>query len=417
MSSTFTFALNPNGKAPNCVFWVIGLTYRSLFCVRWLNSLIDWRAITAKIVLNDANRDHEETVAHIQRVHAKLNRLQSSQEEAMRELERHLKAESSLVAVALEEHFRSDVFREKFCCWKHEEEPAADPDSWLRTEETIQKRVYARFSGLVEEWEKENHVVADAIKDFTNGVLSKYQEFEQELAQLEQQPRLEVFRSNNAHTTVFSSYDDKIPTIALAIPGIIFLPLNLAATLIGAPAAAAIVALEDHEKVLLATSPLWGPFALVSGILALPAVGAAFGIDAFVTKVRKDTEKRKIKSYDENRTAELRRVSSGYLDNILCHAQVIDQYAKHLLAPAEECLQHVKEGIPGMIRSYQELYDKLEVDKRSKEELKETYGRLREDCRTVKTKLAGLFPELFARPPMQVSAENTSDRNLAPSHK
>ena len=394
-------------KVPNSVFWIISLTYRSLLCFRWLNDFIDWLVHTAQIGLNNANRDHEETVAHIQRVHERLDSLQSSQEEAMEELESHLKIKTGSVARALEEHVHSGDFREKLCSWKHEEGPPADPDSWSTTEEEIHKRVQARFSALVAEWEKKSHVVADAITDFTSRVLLKYQEFEQELAELEQQPRVEI-RVRSRGTATSADADD-FPTIAVAISGLIFLPLNLAASLVGGPATAVVVALEaKHPKALWATSPLWAPFAIVGGILALPAVGLGFGIAALVKKGKKDAENRRINSYIKNRTPELHRVSSEFLDNILStDAQVIDQYAELVMEPAEECLQQVmKVGIPVMIRAYQDVYNKLKCDERSKEEMKETYGRLMEDCRTVKTKLAGLFPELFVRPPIQVS-ENT----------
>ena len=326
----------------------------------------------------------------------------------MRELKSHLEIKTGMVARALAEHLRSDIFREKFCSWNHDEVPPADPNSWSKTEGEIKRRAEARFPKLVVEWEKENNVVADAIKDFTDSVLLKYQDYEQELAQLEQQPQVEGLRYN-ARNTANSEEDDDFPTIAVAISGIIFLPLNLAATLLLAPIAAAFVALENHPRVLLATSPLWAPIVLVSSILASPSVGVGLGIVAFAMQLRND---RKIKSYNENRTAVLHRVSSEYL-NSLCHARVTDDFAERLMAPARECLEQVKEGLPRMIRLNQLLYDKLEVDKRSKEETKETYGRLREDCRTLKTKLTDLSPELFARPPIQVS-EDTSDRNLGP---
>ena len=339
--------------------------------------------------LKSADRGHSETMHEMKSVIARLNSLENDQKKIVAELEALLKRKTTEAKGKLAEYIQMGVFREKFCSWSHDDGPPADAESWQETEHRIQKSLQRRFNQLINEWEQEHHIFENVRHSLIQQFVLKYKHVEK---QLEFTKGDVVMNASDVTSKVpEDKFEDDLSLVAVAVPGVIFLPLNLVSGILLGPALA--LSDTDNDTFLMATSPLWGPLALVGGILALPAVATAFAIDSAAKKIQEVKMRKKIKKYEANRGPVLQESSSTFLSNFLGYGveAKLSKYAECLMKDAELCLEQVKVGIPNLIEMDRQLYQQLEGEKRSKEEIKRIYDPLKEDCERLRNNLKKLF--------------------------
>ena len=346
----------------------------------------------AMAFLENADRDRDDTMRQMRSVNERLNRLEKDQEKIIAGLEVLLKRKTTEAKGKMVEYIRSDGFREKFCAWSHDDGPSADPESWEMTERKIQESLQRRLKDHIEEWEQEHHIFKNARLSLIQQFLSKFKAFEKQLEFL----KGDVVVINASDVTSrpapeeLSCFDDEdLIFQSTLIPGVIFFPLNLVSAMLLGPGVALSEKADKH--IFWATSILWGPLAFVGGILALPTVATTVAIVSARKKVKEVKMRSKIKKYEANRVPFLQESSSTFLSNILDHEEALSKYAGYLMKDAELCLEQVKAGIPNLIMMDRRLYQQLEGEKRSKEEIKRIYDPLKEDCEHLRYNLKKLF--------------------------
>ena len=333
----------------------------------------------AMAFLESADRDRDETIRRMRSVIERLDSLEKDQEKVIEDLGDLLKSKTTEAKGKLAEYIRSDGFREKFCAWSHDDGPSADPESWEMTECRIQESLQRRFNQLIQEWEQEHRIFENAQSPLIQQFLSKFKAFEKQLEFLKGDVVMNASDVTSKLQALLKWFDEELTLTRFVafIPS----PLNLVSTLLLCPALALC---ETGKKVFWATSPFWGPFAFVSAIISFPVL-------ATVSVRKKFHARMQIDKYEANRVSFLQESSSTWLSHFLDHGEALSKCAEFMMKDAEMCLEQVKAGIPSLIEKDRRLYQQLEGEKRSKEEIKRIYDPLKEDCEHLRNNLKQLF--------------------------
>ena len=201
--------------------------------------------------------------------------------------------------------------------------------SWEVTKNNITKALRSRLKDTIEHWEEDNHVFANTRESLIQLFQQRYNFLEGEL--------------RNLQSAVSS--DEIVPE---------------------SDPSAGVASFTMAEKVAIGvTSPIWVPLTLAALVIGAPVVG----IMAIKNKLE---DKSRIKKYEKDKCAFMAEVSADYLDDVTNEAQ-ITSFVKDKLKDAKLCLKQIEARIPELIQADKMLCKQLRDETRSKKEIKQLY--------------------------------------------
>ena len=277
--------------------------------------------------MKNASRDQVKVIKIMSFILARLARIELKQNEVMEDLHNYLKHRTGGAVKNLSDYLRSDGVRSRFTSWTLDEVPKAET-SWEVTKSNITKVLGSRLQDIIEHWEEDNHVFADARESLLKRFQQQYNFVEGELRNLQ-----------------------------------------------GAVTSDEILPEQDHsggegftmtEKVAIGvTSPIWVPLTLVALVIGAPVVG----VMAIKSKLE---DRSRIRKYEKDKCAFMSEASAEFLDDATNEA-VLKSFVKDQLKDAKLCLRQIEARIPELIQADKLLCKQLMAETRSTKEIKEVY--------------------------------------------
>ena len=313
--------------------------------------------------------DHVAARDRLNAVVERLGKLQAEQESSKEEMKQYLNKRTRQAISALIDHLQTPQVVEMFCKWNSDELPAVEK-SWEVTEAALVKLLQGRLQILIEEWEEDQQMFAEARKSAIKEFLEKYNYLERELRKVEvsiTQTRIHVeeeTESKSVEDHVFNTfYDSSLPFGIKLIYGIM-LPFMLPALLVG-------VAL-----------------AVPATLLLLPIVGVQSIASAFKDAKKKST-------YNKDRAKYVRIMSQKFLARAATY-EALKPLVEGQLELAVNTLNDLQARIPMLVEADVKLCQQLIEDAESKKDTEACYKPCRDKCKRLRGELA-LFGSLEIR--------------------
>ena len=268
----------------------------------------------------------------------------------MKNLTVYLIAQVHIALTQLSTYLSTEDVRKRFTSWTLDDAPKAEM-SWEATENQIMKTLSERLRDIIEQWEEDNKVFSNARESLLKHFQQRYNFVEEQLRNLQGDVIADNVSGPKASDTDSGlTIADKV-VLGITIP--ISFPLGLVALVIGAP---------------------------VAGIIALR---------------EKLQDKKKLKTYNEDRCAFMTKESAEYLDKVN-DKTVLRKFVNEQLREAKLCLSRIKAGIPELIKADKMLCQKLNEEGRGKKQLLDLYQPLLDTASVLRGNLVVFgFKEVF----------------------
>ena len=290
----------------------------------------------------NASRDREVVLKKITQILLRLAFIEKQSSKVMKDLNEYLENRVDDAMRQLSQYLSSDEVKARFTSWSLDEVPKVE-SSWKVTADQIQKVLSSRLRDIIEQWEEDNQVFANARKSLVQHFQQRYNIVEEQLRNLQG-----AVTGDN----VDAPQDDVFDT-----------------------------SFTLGEKVIIGvTSPIWFPLGLVALVIGTPVVG-------IIAVKDKMEERRKLKLYQADRCVYMTKKSASYLDE--ASEQVVLQiYVKNQLDEAELCLKQIEARIPELIQADRMLCDQLVDETRSKSEITDLYQPILDEGSRLRGQLA-----------------------------
>ena len=316
---------------------------------RWLRYLLSRMIFQTKAFIHNADRDRHEVMEHMQEINARIQKIETEQDVAVKKLQLDLDQQLKKSVDKLINHLKSEEIQKMFSVWSYDDD-VTEAKSWNVARHEIVKAFDSRLRLYIENWEEDNEVFAETIAWLKQHMVTNLKLVESQLQQLEN----DVVNDKNPTASPVSSNDDDSPIFTRV------------------------------EKVILGvTSPLWVPITIAVGVLSVPVLG----IMAIKNKV---TDANMLRKYRKDPLGLLFVASIEYL-NAMADQSGLLQFVKPQFDEAQRYLYHMQARIPEIIDADKKLISQLEKETRSKEEIYHFYLPINEECAGIKGKL-----DLFA---------------------
>jgi len=314
-----------------------------IFC-RWLDYLLSRIIYQAKAFVMNASRDHDKVADKMALIISRLLQIEEKQTEVMEELRRYLKIRVSDAVQKLSEYLKSRAARARFTTWTLDEVPKAE-GSWEVTYSRITKALENRLREIIEHWEEDNQVFSDARKSLLHHFQQRYNFVEGQLRNLQ---------------GAVTNDDLDVPESAPPDEGFKF---------------------TTAQKVVIGvTSPIWVPLTLAALVIGAPVVG----IMAIKSKVE---NRSMIRKYEGDKCAFMAEASAAYLDKVT-NESVIKLFVKDQVKEAKLCLKQIEARIPELIEADKMLCRQLGDESRSQKEIKKVYEPIMDEASDIRGHLA-----------------------------
>ena len=309
---------------------------------RWLDYLLSRIIFQAKAFVKNASRAREEVVQKINQILLRLVSIEKQQTLVMADLKKYLKTREDAALLCLSVYLSSEEVKTRFTSWTLDEVPKAER-SWEVTENQIRKVLSRRLREIIEQWEEDNQVFANARDSLVQHFQQRYNFVEEQLRNLQgavTADNVDVPQNN---------------------------PNDFGFTL--------------GEKVVIGvTSPVWFPLGLVALVIGVPVVG--------VMAIKEKLEDRKhLKKYEADKCAFMAKESAEYLDAANNDYQ-LRSFVEDQLEDARLCLKQIEARIPELIQADKVLCDELIDERRSKKEIEDLYQPIMDEGSCVRGQLA-----------------------------
>ena len=313
--------------------------------------------------------DHVAARDRLNAVVERLGKLQAEQESSKEEMKQYLNKRTRQAISTLIDHLQTPQVVEMFCKWNSDELPAVEK-SWEVTEAALVKLLQGRLQILIEEWEEDQQMFAEARKSVIKEFLEKYNYLERELRNVEvnitqiQVHVEEKTASESVEDRVFNTfYNSSLPFEIKLFHGIV-LPFMLPAVLVG-------VALAVPVTLLL-----------------LPIVGVQSIASTFKDAKKKST-------YDKDRAEYVRIMSQKFLARAATY-EALKPLVEGQLELAVNTLNDLQARIPMLVEADVKLCQQLLEEAQSKKDTETRYKPCRDKCKRLRGELA-LFGSLEIR--------------------
>lgn len=311
---------------------------------RWLDELLSRMIYHATAFVNNASKDHEKVAQRMAVIRDRLMRLETEQSQVIEDLRSHLKDRTDNALKELSVYLKSDSVKSRFTSWTLDEVPKAE-SSWEVIKNNVTQALRGRLHDILEHWEEDMHVFANARESLLQRFQHKYNVFEEEL--------------RNLQSAVTS--DEVVPEG-------------------DAPEEESLFTLR--EKVVIGvTSPLWVPLGVVAVVIGAPVVG-------ILAIKKKFEEKSKIRKYEKNKCAFMAEASADFLNDVLLDEDALRNFVKGQLKDAKLCLRQIEARIPELIQADLMLCKQLSDETRSKEEIVDLYKPMLDEALNIRGHLS-----------------------------
>ena len=267
---------------------------------RWLDTVLSRTIFYTKLVIRNALKDDLPTKLAL--AIEKLAKIKHEHVEVIKILQKELETKKNDIFDKLSTHLSSSGFKTDVTTWSEDQCPQVQ-ESWEETEKKIHQTIKLRFIKEIENWETQNHIIADARKSLLDKLTKQ---------------------RNLAHVRI-RSVEEYIVQDAGAVQN-------------GDEA----IKLTTGEKILIgALSPIWVPVALVAGLLSLPVISVIAIKNAVQTKGEKLSYKKDKPSYMAAKSEEFLHQC---IDKNVFHPFVLEQ-----LQEININIEKMKQEIPAII--------------------------------------------------------------------
>ena len=333
---------------------------------RWLDHLLSRIVYQAKAFVMNASRDRSKVDEKMRIIVERLELIEEQQSEVVADLHRYLKERVNGAFRELSEYLSSEEVQAGFTSWTLDEAPESE-DTWESTRNEIMKVQSNRLRDFIEQWEEDNKVFANARASLVQHFQSRYNFFEGQLRNLQ-----------SAITADKKVASDNLTELSDSVFSL-------------------------TEKVIIGvTSPIWVPLGLVALVIGAPI----YGLMAARSKLE---DRKKIKTYEKDKSAFMRHMSAGYLENVI-EEKSLKPFVKEQLKEAEVCLQQIQARLPELIKADRLLCNQLRDETRSKEEITKRYQPIMDEGSHLRGQLA-----VFGF--IEVRATHISTKNLTWSER
>ncbi|XP_067035367.1 uncharacterized protein [Acropora muricata] len=294
---------------------------------RWLDFLLSRITFQAKAFASNASKDRQKVLDKMTKILQRLAAIETQQNKVMGELTEYLDELVHDALTQLSKYLSSEDVRKGFTSWTLDDAPIAEI-SWEDTENQILIRLSERLREIIEQWEEDNKVFANARESLLEHFKQRYNFVEEQLRNLHS-----VVIADDVGDPVANYTDDDLPVTAKVFIGV--------------------------------TSPIWIPLSLVAVVIGTPIVG-------ILVLKEKMQDKKKLKTYQQDRCAFLTKVSPEYLDSVN-NEVVLREFVDEQLREAKLCLERIKARIPELIQADNMLYQQLNDETREKKQLLNLY--------------------------------------------
>ena len=270
----------------------------------------------------------------------RLEAIGTQQNKVMGELTEDLARRVRGALTQLSQYLSSEDVRKRFTHWTLDDAPRAEM-SWKATENQILKTLSRRLRDIIEQWEEDTKVFSNARESLLKHFQLRYNFVEEQLRNLQ-------------CVVIADNVGDPAAKVAIGVKSFIRICLRLGACGIRAPFVDIIT--------------LW----------------------------KKVQDKKKFKTYKENRCSFMKEVSAEYLDRANNEID-LRVFVNQQLREAELCLQRIKARIPELIQADKMLFERLHDEGRGQEQLLDLYLPILSMASELRGNLAVFgFKEVFA---------------------
>ena len=238
---------------------------------RWLDRVIQRIINHAKASMKSASRNRSQLYEKTLRIDQFLEAFEKKQMEAVAGLHQFQKTLEHGALQKLSAYLSSEEVKARFTSWTSDEVPGSE-GNWDDTTKEIKNLLSKRLREFIQQWEEDNKVFANAYKSLVEHVQGLFNFFEGQLRNLEIAITTDVDSEN---------LDELLEDQGIRLAAEIFIGF---------------------------TSPIWIPLGLVALIITAPVL-------AFAATKTKLQERRKVKDYEGDKCAYLRKVSEKYLED------------------------------------------------------------------------------------------------------
>ncbi|XP_067035396.1 dual serine/threonine and tyrosine protein kinase-like [Acropora muricata] len=317
---------------------------------RWLDFLLSRMIFQAKAFISNASKDRLVVFVKMTKILKRLVAIETRQNKVMEELTEYLSKRVSHALTQLSKYLSTEDVRKRFTSWTLDDTPKAEM-SWEATENLIKKTLSRRLRDIIEQWEEDNEVFSTARESLLKHFQQRYNFVEEQLRNLQS----DVI-ADNVGSLEASNKDGSLTVAQKVAVGV--------------------------------TSPIWIPLSLVALVIGAPVVG----IMALTEKLQ---DKKKLKTYNEDRCAFMTKESAEYLDKVN-NEIVLRKFVNEQLQEAKLCLEGIKARIPELIQADKMLCEQLGDETRGKKQLLDLYQPLLNVASVLRGNLAVFgFKEVF----------------------
>ena len=294
----------------------------------------------------NASRDKAKVTQKMARIAMRLIVIEKQQSKVIIDLRQHLNTRVNDAVQKLSEYLTSEVVKARFTSWTLDQVPKAE-SSWEVTENQIMKVLSSRLREIIEQWEEDDKVFANARESLVQRFQKRYNFVEGQLRDLQSAVTADILEGPEHHSTVTSTDID----------------------------------LTRTDKVIIGvTSPIWVPLGLVALVIGAPIVG----IMAIKSKLENN---RKIKKYEDNKCAVMAEISAEYLDEAK-EESVLKSFVKDQMKEAKLCLKQIEARLPELIEADKMLCKQLRDETLSQKEIQELYQPIMDEGSRLRGELA-----------------------------
>ena len=217
----------------------------------------------------NASRDKAKVTQKMALIAKRLDLIETQQSKVTKDLRQYLNTRVDGAVQKLSEYLSSRGVKARFTSWTLDEVPKAE-SSWEVTENQIMKVLSSRLGEIIEQWEEDNKVFANARESLGQRFYKRYNFVEGQLRNLQSAVTADILE-----VPEYNPADKDLTTSDKVIIGL--------------------------------TSPIWVPTGLVTLVIGAPFVG----IKAIKTKLKNVW---KMKNYEDDKCAFMAETSAEYLD-------------------------------------------------------------------------------------------------------
>ena len=253
--------------------------------------------------------------------------IETQQNELFGELTKCLSCKVDSALTQLSKYLSTDDVRKRFTSWTLDDAPKAEM-SWEATELQIRTTLSRRLKDIIEQWEEDNKVFAIARESLLKHFKRRYNFLEEKLRNLQS-----VVIADNVGDSAASYTNTDLPVSAKVVIGV--------------------------------ASRIWISLSLVALVIGAPVVG-------IMTLTEKFQDKKKLKTYKEDRCAFMKKESAQYLDRAN-NETGLRVFVNEQLREAELYLARIKARIPELIQADKMLCEQLNDETRGTKQLLDLY--------------------------------------------